>query len=346
MTSPTQAASPLLVVDKLEKSFAPRSTHLFRASREKLRAVDGISFSVGRGETFGLVGESGCGKSTAARAILRLVEPTGGTVAFDGIDVLSLAPEPMRRMRRRMQMVFQDSTGTLDPRMSARNLVEEPLIVHGVGDAQARRNKVDAILELVGIRPEFATRKPHQFSGGQRQRIGIARALILQPELVVLDEPISALDVSVQAQIINLLKDLQERLEVSYVFIVHDLTVAEFFCDRLAVLYLGQVMEIGTARELFADPQHPYTVSLLSAVPRVGAPAKSKRIILEGEVSPLGSGASIGCVFRPRCPIGRDRTICATDRPQLTPRGAVDHSVACHFPGELRAEGTKALNRV
>ncbi|BCP51981.1 ABC transporter ATP-binding protein [Kaistia sp. 32K] len=326
--------TPLLIVDRLEKSFAARSSNPFRPSREKLRAVDGISFTVLRGETFGLVGESGCGKSTAARAILRLVEPTGGRVSFDGIDVASLAPEPMRKLRRRMQMVFQDSTGTLDPRMSVRDLVEEPLIVHGIGDARERRGKVDAMLELVGIRPEFADRRPHQFSGGQRQRIGIARALVLEPELVVLDEPISALDVSVQAQILNLLKDLQEKLGVSYVFIVHDLTVAEFFCDRLAVLYLGQVMESGSAKELFADPQHPYTVSLLSAVPRVGAKA-GQRIVLEGEVSPLGSGASKGCVFRARCPVGKDRAICAEERPPLRPHGTADHTVACHFPGEL-----------
>jgi len=325
---------PLLVVDRLEKSFAARSANPFKPSREKLRAVDGISFAVGRGETFGLVGESGCGKSTAARAILRLVEPTGGRVTFDGIDVAALAPEPMRQLRRRMQMVFQDSTGTLDPRMSVRDLVEEPLIVHGIGDAKERRAKVDAMLELVGIRPEFADRRPHQFSGGQRQRIGIARALVLEPELVVLDEPISALDVSVQAQILNLLKDLQDKLGLSYVFIVHDLTIAEFFCDRLAVLYLGQVMESGSAKELFADPQHPYTVSLLSAVPRVGAKV-GQRIVLEGEVSPLGSGASQGCVFRARCPVGKDRTICAEERPTLRPHGAADHTVACHFPGEL-----------
>ncbi|WEK51961.1 MAG: ATP-binding cassette domain-containing protein [Candidatus Kaistia colombiensis] len=331
-----ETATPLLIVDRLEKSFAARNSNPFKPSREKLRAVDGISFTVERGETFGLVGESGCGKSTAARAILRLVEPTGGRVSFDGIDIAGLAPEPMRKLRRRMQMVFQDSTGTLDPRMSVRDLVEEPLIVHGLGDAAARRAKVDAMLELVGIRPEFATRKPHQFSGGQRQRIGIARALVLEPELVVLDEPISALDVSVQAQILNLLKDLQERLGLSYVFIVHDLTVAEFFCDRLAVLYLGQVMESGAASELFSNPQHPYTVSLLSAVPRVGTKG-SNRIILEGEVSPLGSGASTGCAFRARCPVGRDRPICASDRPVLAPRGTGDHTVACHFPGELRA---------
>jgi len=336
MTRPDKP-SPLLVVDRLEKSFSARSSNPFRPSRDKLRAVDGISFTVGRGETFGLVGESGCGKSTAARAILRLIEPTGGGVTFDGIDLLALAPEPMRRLRRRVQMVFQDSTGTLDPRMSVRDLVEDPLIVHGLGDAKARRAKVDAMLELVGIRPEFASRKPHQFSGGQRQRIGIARALVLEPELVVLDEPISALDVSVQAQILNLLKDLQDRLGLSYVFIVHDLTVAEFFCDRLAVLYLGQVMESGSATELFSDPQHPYTVSLLSAVPRVGARGKAKRIILEGEVSPLGSGASTGCVFRARCPVGRDRSICATDRPTLAQHETVDHTVACHFPGELHA---------
>jgi oligopeptide/dipeptide ABC transporter ATP-binding protein len=331
VTSP----GPLLRVEALRKTFSVGGAVMARA-RTELRAVDGLSFEIARGETFGLVGESGCGKSTVARCVLRLIEATSGHVTFDGIELLGLDARTMRRFRRRMQMVFQDTAGSLDSRMSVRAIVEEPLIIHRVGNAAARRVSVDEMLNLVGIHPDLASRKPHQFSGGQRQRIGLARALILRPELVVLDEPISALDVSVQAQVLNLLRDLQESLQLTYLFIVHDLTVAEYFCDRLGVLYLGRLMEIADRMTIFRKPLHPYTVSLLSAVPVPDAdPARKRsRIILSGEVSPLGPES--GCPFQPRCPIGKDRDMCANQTPPLEARGP-GHAVACHFPGELTA---------
>jgi oligopeptide/dipeptide ABC transporter ATP-binding protein len=301
-----------------------------------LRAVDGLSFEVARGETFGLVGESGCGKSTAARCIVRLVAPSSGAVTFDGVDVLALDAESLRRLRRRLQIVFQDASGALDSRMTVRRLLEEPLVIHGLHGARERRRRVAAMLELVGIRSEHSGRKPHQFSGGQRQRVGLARALILEPELIILDEPVSALDVSVQAQILNLLRDLQRRLGLTYIFIVHDLTVAELFCDRIGVLYLGRVMEMAHADALFRNPKHPYTVSLISAAPppRASNRAAARRIVLTGEVSPLSADASPGCPFQPRCPVGRNRLRCRDETPPLTAI-ADDHRVACHYPGEL-----------
>ena len=336
MTSPdVTPPRPLLRVEGLRKTFTIGGGITGRG-RLELQAVDGLTFEIARGETFGLVGESGCGKSTAARCVLRLIDATSGRVTFGGVDLIGLDARAMRRLRRRMQMVFQDTAGSLDSRMSVRAIVEEPLIIHRIGNAAARRESVDEMLNLVGIQPDLAARKPHQFSGGQRQRIGVARALILRPELVVLDEPVSALDVSVQAQVLNLLRDLQESLRLTYLFIVHDLTVAEYFCDRLAVLYLGRIMEIADRLTIFRQPLHPYTVSLLSAVPVPDAdPARKRaRIILSGEVSPLG--AETGCPFQPRCPIGKDRELCATETPALDPRGA-GHAVACHFPGELTA---------
>ncbi len=295
-----------------------------------------MSFDVARGETLGIVGESGCGKSTLARCILRLIEPSSGSVAFDGVDVLALAPPLLRQMRRRMQIVFQDATGSLDPRMSVRRLVEEPLVIHGLHAAAERRRRVEEMLSLVGIPPRGASAPPARFSGGQRQRIGLARALVLEPELVVLDEPVSALDVSVQAQILNLLRDLQDRFELTYLFIVHDLSVAEYFCDRVAVLYLGRIMEIAGAEALFREARHPYTVSLLSAMPLPTRRHGRARIVLRGEVSPLGAGPMQGCPFQPRCPVGRDREICRTVTPPLAPVGE-GHHAACHFPGALIA---------
>ena len=336
-TGPGMATeAPLLRVDGLRRVFAG-GAGLLRGRAPALVAVDGVSFDVARGETFGLVGESGCGKSTAARCILRLLEPDAGRVTFDGVDVLALDAGALRRLRRRMQIVFQDTSGALEPRMTVRAIVAEPLVIHRVGTAAERRARVDEMLDLVGIRPALAARKPHEFSGGQRQRIGLARALILHPDFVVLDEPISALDVSIQAQILNLLRDLQERLALTYLFIVHDLTVAEYFCDRLAVLYLGRVVELGDRAALFHEPLHPYTACLLSAVPdaRPGGADARERILLHGEVSPFGEGAS-GCPFRPRCPIGHGRDLCAREAPALESRGE-RHWVACHFPGELRA---------
>lgn len=328
----------LLHVEGLRKTFLIGGGPAWR-KRDELYAVNGISFDIERGQTFGLVGESGCGKSTVARCVMRLVEPTSGRIIFDGTDLLELDSRALRRMRRRMQMVFQDTSGSLDSRMSVRSILEEPLVIHGIGSRTERRERVGEMLELVGLRSEIASRMPHELSGGQRQRIGVARALNPGPEFVVLDEPVSALDVSVQAQILNLLRDLQERLNLTYLFIVHDLTVAQSFCDRIAVLYLGQIMEVADRSTLFQEPQHPYTVSLLSAVPVPGRHRRKRaRIVLRGEVSPLGGGAVRGCPFQPRCPVGRGRKVCVDENPALEQRQS-RHLVACHFPGELSASG-------
>jgi oligopeptide/dipeptide ABC transporter ATP-binding protein len=327
----------LLWVDALEKTFRLGKGRRSHGGPDVIRAVDSVSFDIRRGETLGLVGESGCGKSTLARCILRLVQPTGGRVLLGEDDLLTLNRGEMRRVRRRLQIVFQDPDASLDPRMSARQIVEEPLVVHGIGDRQGRRARAGAMLELVGITPAQLTRKPHEFSGGQRQRIAVARALVLHPELVILDEPISALDVSIQAQVLNLLRRLQEQMHVTYLFIIHDLVVAEYFCDRVAVLYLGAVVELGDSETLFHRPLHPYTVSLLSAVPIPGpvGEQRRKRIVLRGEPAPL-SGEPRGCRFEPRCPVGLGRDVCRQQEPRLVEHAAGQWA-ACHFPGELSA---------
>lgn len=327
---------PLLRVERVSKDFTRRRSTFGRA-REVLRAVDDVSFEIRRGEAFGIVGESGCGKSTLARLILRLIEPTSGTVTFDEISITALPREAMRHLRRRIQIVFQDPYSSLDPRMSVYDIVREPLIIHDIGDAAERRRRVYETLGLVGITEAQASRKPHEFSGGQRQRIAIARALVVEPELVILDEPVSALDVSIQAQVLNLLKDLQNRLRLTYLFIVHDLAVAEHFCDRVAVLYLGAIMELAETRALFANTQHPYSSALLSAVP-IPDPAIERnraRIVLSGEVAAPIERAR-GCRFEPRCPVGRGREVCRLEEPALREieRG---QWVACHFPGEAAA---------
>lgn len=338
------AEPPLLRVEELTKEFIVGRTSRAGRSGHSLLAIGGVTFDVGRGETFGLVGESGCGKSTAARCILRLVEPDHGNVVFDGTNVRALDAKEMRGMRRRMQIVFQDPAGSLDPRLSVRRSLEEPLVIHRLCDRLERTRRVREVLELVGVSDKSADRKPYAFSGGQRQRIGLARALILEPELVLLDEPVSALDVSLQAQILNLLKRLQEELGLTYIFIVHDLAVAEYFCDRLAVLYLGHVMELGWREQLFRNPLHPYTVALLSAapVPEPGVNKRASRIILKGEVTPLAR--QHGCPFEPRCPIGHGRQICATVHPPLI-EAETRHQVACHFPGELLAATATPISR-
>jgi oligopeptide transport system ATP-binding protein len=334
------AEGSLLRVEELVKDFSIGRRGVLGRTGQVLRAVDGVSFDVARGETFGFVGESGCGKSTIGRCLLRLQEPTSGRAFFDGTDVFALSRPELRALRRRLQIVFQDPYASLDPRMTVGAIVEEPLRIHGIGPRAERRAKVEELLAVVGLAARHADRKPHAFSGGQRQRIALARALALNPEFVILDEPISALDVSIQAQVLNLLRKLQGDFGLTYVFIVHDLAVAEYFCDRVAVLYLGRIQELADRLTLFREPLHPYTVSLLSAVP-IPDPAKERRrerIVLRGEVSPAADVR--GCRFRPRCPVGRDRDVCRAEMPPLVERSP-GHWIACHFPGEISIEAIR-----
>lgn len=334
-------AEHLLEVEGLRKEYAFERSYLRRRTGHVVRAVDDVSFDVQRGETFGLVGESGCGKSTIARCILRLVEADAGRIVFDGIDVRSLGREELRQLRRRMQIVFQDPYASLNPRMTVQDIVEELLVIHDLGDKATRKTKVAAMLEVVGLTREQARRKPHEFSGGQRQRIALARALVVNPDLVILDEPVSALDVSIQAQVLNLLRELQRELGLTYVFIVHDLAVAEYFCDRLAVLYLGAVMELTDRHRLFREPLHPYTEALLSAapVPDPTVVRQREHILLRGEVVAM-SEAGV-CRFKPRCPVGRERPTCDVEPPLV--QYATGHLAACHFPGELRQNRSVAV---
>ncbi|HEX6947126.1 MAG TPA: oligopeptide/dipeptide ABC transporter ATP-binding protein [Acidimicrobiia bacterium] len=322
--------STLLEVKDLKVHF-PASSEFVVRRRETVRAVDGISFSVPAGKTLGLVGETGCGKSTTARAILQLIRPTDGKVWLDGIDLTSLDGEELRRMRRRMQMIFQDPYASLNPRMTVAEIVAEPLEIHGLVSGKALKETVNDLLAKVGLSPKFATRYPHQFSGGQRQRIGIARALALRPDLIVADEPISALDVSVQAQIINLLESLQDSFKLTYLVIAHDLAVVRHMSDQVAVMYLGKIVELADRVSLYKQPRHPYTQALLSAVPipDPAVEAKRRRILLSGDVpSPIDPPS--GCRFRTRC--WKAQEICAEVEPPLDEK-APGHLAACHFPG-------------
>ncbi|MGE5270573.1 MAG: ABC transporter ATP-binding protein [Thiohalocapsa sp.] len=318
---------PLLEVRDLKKHF-PIHTGLLSRVSAHVYAVDGVSFEIKSGETLGLVGESGCGKSTVGRTLLKLLEPTAGHIVVDGVDITDLAPAAMLPYRRRMQMIYQDPYASLNPRMSAGEIVGEPLVIHRVGTAVERRERVAHLFERVGLRPEVASRFPHEFSGGQRQRIGIARALALNPELIVGDEPVSALDVSIQAQIINLLIDLQDELGLSYLFVAHDLAVVEHISHRVAVMYLGRIVEMTDRQSLFETPLHPYTEALLSAVPIPKAHAKGrKRIILSGDVpSPINPPA--GCHFHQRCPYAMAR--CRSEVPALR-EVSPGHFAACHL---------------
>jgi peptide/nickel transport system ATP-binding protein len=320
-------AAPLLEVRDLKKHF-PIHTGVFSRVSGHVHAVDGVSFHIGRGETLGLVGESGCGKSTVGRTLLKLVEPTAGRILVRGDDITDLDRAAMLPYRRQMQMIYQDPYASLNPRMSAGEIVGEPLVIHGVGDPRERRERVAQLFERVGLRPEAIHAFPHEFSGGQRQRIGIARALALSPELIVGDEPVSALDVSIQAQIINLLIELQDELKLSYLFVAHDLAVVEHISHRIAVMYLGRVVEMTDKRSLFETPLHPYTEALLSAVPIPKARAKGRRrVILSGDVpSPINPPS--GCHFHARCPYATAR--CRAEAPALREL-APGHFASCHL---------------
>jgi len=340
----------LLHVEDLKVWFPITEGIIFERHVGDVQAVDGVSFRLRRGETLGLVGESGCGKSTTGRAIIRLYKPTAGRIIFDGVDVSGLDGVPLRRMRRRMQMIFQDPYASLDPRMTVSGIIAEPLEIHDVGTGRERRERVRELLATVGLNPDFGDRYPHEFSGGQRQRIGVARALALNPDLIVADEPISALDVSIQAQILNLLEKLQVQFHLTYLFIAHDLSVVRHISDRIAVMYLGRIVELASSRDINSAPLHPYTVALLSAIPVPDPVVESRRrrIILRGDVpSPVNPPS--GCRFHTRCWL-RERLgnpeRCTTEDPALRPL-ASGHEVACHFAEDVdgAVEQRQALGR-
>jgi oligopeptide transport system ATP-binding protein len=318
----------LLQVDDLVMHF-PIYRGVIQRQVGAVRAVDGVSFDITRGETLGLVGESGCGKSTTGRTILQLYRPTSGSVHFEGVDLVHLKGEELRKTRRKMQMIFQDPYASLNPRMTVADIVGEPLVVHDVAKGKEIQDRVQHLLEIVNLNPSFASRYPHEFSGGQRQRIGIARALALQPSFIICDEPISALDVSIQAQVVNLLEELQEQFNLTYLFIAHDLSMVKHISDRVAVMYLGVIVELASRDELYAKPLHPYTQALLSAVPIPDpvADAKRQRTILQGDV-PSPANPPSGCRFRTRCPIAE--AVCAESRPEFR-EIKPGHFVACFF---------------
>jgi oligopeptide/dipeptide ABC transporter ATP-binding protein len=328
MSKTTKTHEELIRVENLVKYYSVKGG-VFRREVAQVKAVDDVSFTINKGETLGLVGESGCGKTTVGHTMLQLRAHTSGSVTFEGKDVLSLRGNDLKEMRRKMQIVFQDPYASLDPRLPIGQSIAEGLNIHNIGDSQERSSMVLQSLRKVGLQNFHANRYPHEFSGGQRQRIGIARALALNPEFIVLDEPVSALDVSIQAQVLNILKDLQKELGLTYLFVAHNLAVVEHISDRVAVMYLGKIVEITTSDELFANPQHPYTQALMSAIPIPKPNRKRKRIILEGDVpSPLNPPS--GCRFHPRCPIAED--ICSREEPVLKALDShPEHQIACHL---------------
>jgi oligopeptide transport system ATP-binding protein len=319
----------LLRIKDLVMHFPIKEGIIFKKEIAVVHAVDGVSFDIYKGETLGLVGESGCGKSTTGRAIMRIFKPTSGQVVFDGINLVDLSAEEMRKTRKHLQMIFQDPYASLNPRMTVRGMIGEAMVIHKVGTRNEIRDRVTDLLEKVGLNPAFSNRYPHEFSGGQRQRIGIARALALDPKLIVCDEPISALDVSIQAQVVNLLEDLQEELGLTYLFIAHDLSMVHHIADRVAVMYLGVIVEIADCSDLWDNPLHPYTLALMSAVPipNPRLEEKRKRIILEGDV-PSPAHPPSGCRFRTRCSLAQ--SICSEEKPEMREITS-EHFVACHM---------------
>ena len=321
-------STPLVAVRGLAKHFARRGGRFGRGGGATVRAVDGVSFEIGRGESLGLVGETGCGKTTTARLLLRLLDPSAGSIQFDGREITQLRGRELKPLRREMQMVFQDPYSSLNPRRTVGTIIAEPLRIHGVGDAGRIRASVGELMELVGLNPEHLNRYPHEFSGGERQRVGLARALALRPKLIVADEPVSALDVSVQAQILNLLRRLQRELGLTLLFIAHDLAVVRHMCDRVAVMYLGQVVELADSEALFSHPRHPYTGALLSAVPVADPDARRRRQVLGGD-PPDPASPPPACRFHPRCP--KCEAVCTRETPPLEPKRG-GNLAACHFP--------------
>ena len=320
----------LLETRNLKMHF-PIKAGVLRRTVGHVKAVDGVDLQIRKGETLGLVGESGCGKSTLARLVLRLLEPTEGEVLFEGEDILQYDRKRMLNVRRNMQIIFQDPYASLNPRMSVGNIVAEPLKTHNVSEGSERKKRVQELLEVVGLSPEHYNRYPHEFSGGQRQRIGVARAIALNPRLIICDEPVSALDVSIQAQVVNLLQDLQKEFDLTYVFIAHDLSVVKHISDRVAVMYLGKIVEVADRKDLYDRPRHPYTASLLSAIP-VPDPRKERerqRVVLTGDV-PSPANPPSGCPFHTRCPRAQD--YCVENEPLLEPQEREDHRAACFFP--------------
>lgn len=317
---------PLLQVENLKKYY-PINGGKFGSVSETVRAVDGVSFTVNEGETLGIVGESGCGKSTTGRMIMRLIEPTEGKIIFQNRNIMELTKREMRKARKDIQMIFQDPFASLNPRHTVGHIIEEPMIVHRMGDKKQRQKRVEELLELVGLSSYHAKRYPHQFSGGQRQRIGIARALAVRPKVIIADEPVSALDVSVQSQVLNLLKNLQKKFNLTFIFIAHDLSVVRHISNRVGVMYLGKIVELSESENLYTDPKHPYTKALLSAVPVPNPDIKTERIILEGDV-PSPAHPPAGCAFHDRCPVAMD--ICSKEQPHL--RTLEDgRLVSCHL---------------